>query len=267
MKLPPDYHIHTVLCQHAEGALADYRSVAAARGIPEICPADHSPNPDGYDPRHRMPMERFGEYLDMVAPLQDGNEPTVLLGIEADYYRGADRFLRPWLSSHDFDLVIGSVHYLGDWNFDNPDYADRWSTVDVKSAWKEYFALILELADSRMYDVVGHLDLPKKFGHRLSDRDLKEMAQPVLDAIARAGMGIEINTSGLRRPVKEIYPGPLLLELARERGLPICFGSDAHRPSETGFAFETAVQSARECGYRHHVRFRKRQTTSVPLDL
>jgi len=109
------------------------------------------------------------------------------------------------------------------------------------------------------------LDLPKKFGHRPSDRDLKEMAQPALDRIAAAGMALEINSSGLRKPVHEIYPSALLLSLAKERDIPICFGSDAHRPEEVGWQFDAALALARSVGYTHAMQFRRRQQISYAL--
>jgi len=270
----PDYHIHTKLCQHAEGEASAFRARAMDLELPEICFTDHAPNPDGYDPTNRMRLDQFPIYRAMVADLACTNQSMVLFGVEADYYVGCERFLRDWLPRQEFDLVIGSVHYIDNWGFDNPDERHVWDSVDVTNTWRTYFNLIGKLADSkladrrltgrrlpdsRLADVVGHLDLPKKFGYRPSDRDLKEMARSALDCVAAAGMAIEINSSGLRRPVHEIYPSALLLSLAKERDIPICFGSDAHRPEEIGWQFEASLALARSVGYTHAVRFRRRQ--------
>jgi histidinol-phosphatase (PHP family) len=137
--------------------------------------------------------------------------------------------------------------------------------VDVRQVWREYFALLGRLVGTRLYDVVGHFDLPKKFGHRISDRDLCELAPPVLDRVAAAGMAIEINTSGLRRPVGEVYPSAAILAMARERDLPIVFGSDAHEPEHVGADFEQAVATARAAGYTHVLTWRARRSEAVPL--
>ena len=275
-----DYHIHTELCHHAEGEASAFRARAVNLGLPEICFTDHVPNPDGYDPVNRMRLDQFPLYRTMVADLARTSQPAiakamagkpvVLFGVEADYYDGCERFLQDWLPRQKFDLVIGSVHYIDNWGFDNPDERHVWDSVDVTNTWRTYFNLIgkladCRLADSRLADVVGHLDLPKKFGHRPSDRDLKEMAQPVLDRVGKAGMAIEINSSGLRRPVHEIYPSALLLSLAKERGIPICFGSDAHRPEEVGWRFDASLALARSVGYTHAVQFRQRQPRPYAL--
>jgi histidinol-phosphatase (PHP family) len=261
----PDYHIHTTLCKHAEGEPASYRKEAFARQMPEICLTDHCPNPDGYDPENRMGLTEFALYRDMVAELQDGRAPTILFGLEADYYEGCEIFLRKWLPVQGFDLVLGSIHYIEDWGFDNPAERHVWDSVDITTTWKMYFARVQELAGSGLFDVVGHLDLPKKFGHRPPERALKEMVQPALDTIAKAGMGLELNTSGLRRPVREIYPSPLILSMARERDIPICFGSDAHTFMHVGEGFSLALKLAREVGYTHYFRMRKRKKEFIPL--
>jgi histidinol-phosphatase (PHP family) len=261
----PDYHMHTTLCHHATGTPTQYRKAAADAGIPEICFVDHAPNPDGYDPKHRMHLNDFGGYGEMIRVEMGHSMPRVLFGIEADYYEGCERFLEKWLEREDFDYVLGSVHYIGHWGFDNPYTQQVWNEVSIPDTWAAYFKLIEKLADLRLFDAVAHLDLPKKFGHVLSDRVLKEMIQPVLDKIAEAGMGMELNTSGLRKPVKEIYPSPLIVSLARERGIPICFGSDAHSPDDVGKDFPAALRLAREAGYTQYFRNKKRKKTLFPL--
>ena len=270
-----DYHIHTELCQHAEGKASAFHARAVELGLPEICFTDHVPNPDGYDPVNRMRLDQFPLYRTMVADLARASQPVVLFGIEADYYNGCERFLQDWLPRQEFDLVIGSVHYIDNWGFDNPDERHVWDSVDVTNTWAAYFNLIGKLADSRLTDsrltdsrladVVGHLDLPKKFGYRPSDQDLKEMAQPALDRVAAAGMAIEINSSGLRRPVHEIYPSALLLSLAKARDIPICFGSDAHRPEEIGWQFDASLALARSAGYTHAMHYRHRRPLPYAL--
>ena len=121
------------------------------------------------------------------------------------------------------------------------------------------------LVGTHLFDVIGHFDLPKKFGHRLRDKDMTELVQPVLDVIAKSKMGIEINTSGWRRDVHEAYPSPLILSLACEREIPLSFGSDAHAPNEVGYEFAQAVSLARETGFRDSLWFRNRTGTRVAL--
>lgn len=263
--LPPDYHTHTVLCKHAVGSTEEYRQKAREIGLAELCFTDHCPEPSGYDARHRMTLDELPQYYDLIRPLQDGGVPPVLAGLEADYFPGCESFLSSFLPAQPLDLVMGSVHYIKDWGFDDPHYLKTWESADLKGVWREYFKLIRQLVDTRLFDVISHFDLPKKFGHRLRDADMKEFVQPVLDHIARSGMAIEINTSGWRRQVAEAYPSPLILSLAAEREIPLTFGSDAHAPDEIGCQFKEAVALARDTGCMNSLRFKNRHPTRYLL--
>jgi len=262
---PPDYHTHTVLCKHATGTPQAFREQAKALGLAELCFTDHCPEPSGYDLKHRMKIEELPQYYELVQPLQDGHNPPVLLGLEADYFPGCESFLTSFLPNQPLDLVMGSVHYIKEWGFDNPNYIKTWESVDLKGVWMEYFKLIKQLVDTNLFDVISHFDLPKKFGHRLKDRDAKELVQPVLDHIAKKEMAFEINTSGWRRDVAEAYPSALILSLAAEREIPITFGSDAHSPEEVGYHFTEALALARETGCKESLQFKNRIATRVPL--
>jgi histidinol-phosphatase (PHP family) len=262
----PDYHIHTSFCKHAEGRMEEFLEAARQKKLPEICFTDHVPNPDNYDPGNRMSMNEFESYKEKIASLSVASgAPLVMFGVEADYYNGCERFLRKWLPRHKFDLVIGSIHYIKNWGFDNPDERAVWDNVDVADTWRKYFELIGRLADTHLFDVIGHFDLPKKFGYAPDARAIKEMAGPALEKIAHAQMAIEINTSGLRKPVKEIYPSVMLLGMARENGIPICFGSDAHKPDEVGYEFAVGIEWARKAGYSEAARFSARHKKNYAL--
>lgn len=261
-----DYHVHTHLCKHARGRPVEYVESAKKNRITEICFTDHIPCPDGYDPENRMILSQFPTYRQEVAAAASAHpDVTVLFGMEADYYETMDPLQPGWIAAQNFDLVLGSVHVIKEWAFDDPLRVQMWDKVDITGAWKEYFRLLGELVDLRCFDIIAHFDLPKKFGYRPKDSVVREMALPVLDKVAAAGMGIELNSSGLRKPVKEIYPSPDLLTLARERNIPITFGSDSHMPEEVGYEFSKSLSLAKSVGYTRRAVFRGRQKQLVSL--
>lgn len=261
----PDYHIHTYLCKHATGFPLEYVKEAENKGILEVCFCDHMPSYQGYDPKHRMEPKQLHSYVEIIEETRNNSLIPVLFGIEADYFRGCESYIEGLVQSQNFDLVLGSVHFLDSWGFDDPDQLPVWDLVDIEETWERYFQLLEELVDTGLFDVVAHIDLPKKFGHILEKEDLLRLSEPLLDRIANKGMAIEINTSGLRKPVGEIYPSLELLRLAQERHIPICFGSDAHEPSSVGYAFEDALRLVKEAGYREYARFNKRKISLIPL--
>ena len=136
---------------------------------------------------------------------------------------------------------------------------------DLIPIYRRYYKLVALMAESGLYDVVAHLDLPKKFGRRLDEEQQRDFVLPALDRIARAGMAIEINTSGLRDAAAEMYPSRQILSWAWEREIPITFGSNAHSPDQVGANFDVAVAIAKEVGYTHYNTYRQRMAESVPL--
>ncbi len=261
----PDYHTHNELCKHAAGRPRDYRHAAAARGLRQLAATDHLPTDDGFGDEHRMRLDEFPRYLEWVREAAaEAEGPELRLGVEADYYRGCTRFLDRMLNRHEFDLVLGSVHFLDYWSRD-PLARGLAKHPDAALIWREYLQRIGELADTRLYDIVGHFDLPKRFGKILPLAELRELVLPALDRVAEAGMALEINTSGLHHPPAECYPSVSILRWAAEREIGLTFGSDSHHPDRVGDGFDVALRMAREAGFTHYREYRQRRFVAVPL--
>jgi histidinol-phosphatase (PHP family) len=118
------------------------------------------------------------------------------------------------------------------------------------------------MAKMGSFDIVGHLDLIKMFNF-MPKKDIRLIATPALKAIKKSNMVIELNSAGLRKPTKEIYPSPLLLELAYELDIPITFSSDAHAIGQVGFKYDKVTKLAKKTGYTKAVTFEQRQQQLV----
>ncbi len=258
-----DYHLHCYLCKHGEGEIHDYVEAALAKGLREIGFAEHMPVPGLHDPDGRMSMDEFPIYLRDVAEAQR-NFPNIKirLGIEAEYMPARLDFIRAFLLQYPFDFVIGSVHFLDDWDFTNPAHAHLFPKYGVDEAFQAYYRLLAEAAASGLYDVIGHFDIPKKFGH-VPGKDLTEEIETALQVIKKGNLALDVNTSGLRKPVKEIHPSPAILRRAFALDIPIVIGSDAHSPKEVAYNFEETHSLVREIGYKHACSFEKRQRSSI----
>jgi histidinol-phosphatase (PHP family) len=265
MSLPPDYHMHTALCRHASGAPGDYAARAAAIGLKEIGFSDHSPmRRDDFDD-WRMRFDQLDEYVEKVRQSQkDFPQLTIRLALEVDYLPGQDAWIRELAGRHPWDYFIGSVHYVSEsWAVDDPRKLSEWKDRDAWEVWSVYFDRLSLAAESGLFEIIGHADLPKKFGHRPA-RDCTPLYERFIEAAVRRNCAIELNTAGLRKDCMEIYPTRHILQLAFQKGLPITFGSDAHAPREVGMNFAEAVRLAREVGYEECCRFvrRKRENMS-----
>jgi histidinol-phosphatase (PHP family) len=263
-RLPVDHHVHTPLCGHAEGAPRAY--VTAADGLAGVGFSDHLPYLEAAmaDPALAMSWDELPVYLDGIQRLKGKSPTPVLLGIEADYFPGQEARLEAVLAALPLDYIYGAVHWVGDWPFDDSRHLRRYEGADVTALYRDYYALVAEMARAGLFDVWAHPDLPKKFGYS-PEGPVRDAEDAALAAVAAAGMVLEVNTSGLRKPVGEIYPSLELLRRARNLGIPITFGSDAHAPYEVGHEFERAVALAKEGGYRSYVTFLRRERIPVPL--
>jgi histidinol-phosphatase (PHP family) len=182
-----------------------------------------------------------------------------------DYLPGHEDWIRKLAARHPWDYFIGSVHYVSDsWDIDNPAKISEWRKRDAFEVWRIYFDRLAQAAESRLFDIIGHADLPKKFGIRPS-QDCTPLYEKFLNAAAKADCAIELNTAGLRKECREIYPCPDLLHLAFRKKVPITFGSDAHAPGEVGMNFTEAVALARSTGYTETCRFQQRRRESLRL--
>lgn len=258
-----DYHWHTARCGHASGTMQQYIAVARQLGLTEVGFADHIPMYwlpiDERDPEVAMHPDELPSYIEEVQQLQRSNpDINIKLGLEVDFIPGhedaAKKILNPW----PLDYVLGSVHYLDGWGFDNPDYIDRYQEWDLLELYQHYFNYVCHAAVSGLFDIMAHTDLIKKFGYR-PQAELIPLYQKVARTFAESGVCVELNTAGLRVPAKEIYPAVELLKLLYKYNVPVTMGSDAHNPQQVGQGLDVALQLLKSVGYQKITIFNKRK--------
>lgn len=174
-------------------------------------------------------------YVGCVQAAKDAGLPVVL-GLEVDYYRGRMEDVASLLAGYPFDVLLGSVHWIGTWRFDDladPVSMDQWAVRDVDAAWTDYVTAIEELAASGTCDVLAHPDLVKVAGHRPLAPE--ECWDRLVEAAVSSGMAAELSSAGWRKPVSEAYPAPPLLERFVRHGVPLTTASDAHGLADVAY--------------------------------
>jgi len=266
MQLPADYHMHTPLCRHAVGEPHELAGHAIAAGLEEIGFSDHNPMPQDDFDDWRMRGTDLDAYVDKVQHARrQYPQLTIKLALEVDFIPGYEDWVRELAARHPWDYLIGSVHYISPaWAIDNPQQISQWQQRDPFEVWTAYFERLTMAADSGLFDIIGHTDLCKKFAF-FPKEDCTPLFQTFLETTRRRGIAIELNTAGLRKECREIYPSLQILRLATGLGVPITFGSDAHAPEEVGLNFTEAVALARKAGYTRCCRFSRRRREEVRL--
>jgi histidinol-phosphatase (PHP family) len=256
-----DLHNHTYLCNHAEGEIEDYIKKAIELGIDVYGFSEHAPIKN-FDDGYRLKLEKKGFYEKTILDLKEKykDDLEILLGYEVDFISGD--FLLDEVMGSKVDYLIGSVHYLGDWGFDNPEFISKYKNKDIDKIWEEYFYNIKLMAQSGKFDIVGHLDLIKVFKF-LPKQDIKLIAKDAIKAIKDSNMVIELNSAGYRKPIAQPYPSKELIELCFEQNIPITFSSDAHNVDQVGYKYDEISALAKKVGYNKCIVFSQRDKKLV----
>ena len=272
-----DYHVH--LRPDEPGTTAErfftsenatrYRETASERGIAELGVSEHVHRfydaLDVWD--HPFWRENAADDLEAYAAFVR-EETDLRLGIEADFIPGREDRMANLLERHDWDYVIGSVHFLREFAVDMQGAFDVWGRGESpEKVWKRYFETLAQAARSGMFDVMAHPDLVKVWGkgHPTPDGDLRRYYEPAVEAFLDAKVTVEVSTAGLRKPVGEIYPAPAFLEMVVEAGCPIALSSDAHLPEHLGHGYDQAVELLAEHGISTLTVFDRRTARQEPL--
>ncbi len=207
--------------------------------------------------------ESIEEYIRVVEKAK-GLGLAVKLGIELDYIPEYEDDIRKFAKSYPFDYVLGSIHWLKDFGFDHPALIHQWEGLDVDKIYDKYFDTLLLAVKSGIFDVVAHPDVIKVFGHR-ARKDMSLRYDELAKAICDMDLCGEVSTAGLRKPVGEMYPSPMLMKYFQKYDIPIMVNSDAHIPEDVGRDFDKALNFIKSFGYMKICYFEKRVRKSINL--
>ena len=286
-----DYHLHlwphgTAASQPTLDELAEYCETAARAGVDEIALTEHlfrfrqadailagfwddDPNPElraslaAYWKDHAH--ADLDAYVAAVVEAKAAGLPVVL-GLEVDHYAGRMDKVASVLDGYPFDVLLGSVHWVGAWGFDqlgDPVVDAEWDARSIESVWDAYTDALEELAASGVCDVLAHPDLVKISGGRPSVPD--EWYDRMAEAAASSGMAAELSSAGWRKPVAEAYPAPALLSRFRKAGVPATTASDSHGLGDVASRSSDLRALLADAGYETLTAFRGRRPEQVPV--
>ncbi len=237
-----------------------YRDAADEAGIEELGVSEHI---------HRFadaleiwdhPFWREHARDDLAAYCEFVRSTDLRLGIEMDFVPGHEDRIANLLDAHDFDYVVGSVHFVG-----ITPSTTRLGHLGGGRRSRPGLGRYFETPGrGRAQRPVRH-PRPSRPGQGLGgrapgpDRDPRFHYEPTVEAIAETGVAVEVSTAGHRKPVREIYPAPAFAEMCVEAGAVFALSSDAHEPENVGYEYERAVEEMRGWGVSELVVFERRE--------
>jgi len=272
-----DYHTHHERCGHAVGKLEEYVQRGIELGLQQLGLSDHLPlihvDPASYYPEMAMPMAELPRYVEECLTLKERYRGVIDLrvGLETDYIEGYEEQIREILSPYPWDYLIGSVHFLGEWDITDHRQVHGWEGKDALEVYRLYYDAVKKSALSGLYDIIGHMDVIKRFGYGPQTpegtAEVRALELETLKVIADSGIAMELNASGLTKPCAEMFPAEHLLQEALKLGIPLTLGSDAHDPAKLGDGLQEARSMLWHTGFRELAVFEGRRRTTVQFKL
>jgi len=286
-----DYHLH--IWPHSESSvwyqldqIAAYCDEAAKHGVTEIALTEHANRfvdvlnvvgpfwqKLGHEPTSQMMAEYFDfharnsldDYIALAVAAKESGLP-VKIGMEVDYYKDQMDDVSALLAQYPFDVLIGSVHWLGTWQFDDIDndvQMNEWTVRSVETAWQQYTDALGELAASRAVDVIAHPDLIKVAGYKAANP--ADYWDRMSEAVQAVDVSMECSSAGWVKPVNEVYPAEGFLDRLVSKGLTFTTASDAHRLERVGERSGDLATLLEARGVNQLASYEKRQRVMVPL--
>ena len=267
-----DYHVHESYSSDARSSTVErYINVAEEKGIEEIAFTTHQiiAGPDwdfGIQP------DEISDYVENIHRLRETTEVKLLIGLEMDYFPSAERTLEAIIDEYPFDFILGSTHYIGEYDVGSrKDAPGFFGGRSLNEATSEYFGLWRRAIESGLFDVMAHPDYWRRFLHTIRNEPAVfseyGLVHEAIDSLISYDVGIEINTSGRRHEHSIQYPIRAFLEAVHRAGLKkITLGSDSHLPSHLGFWLPEAVDLLQDVGFKYISSYENRKNTANPID-
>jgi len=282
-----DWHTHNSLCKHAIGSIEDYVRRAIEFDLTVIGISDHFPyeylisvipslDKIPYE-RYAMTLNDVNRYISELEQLREKYQSQIKLrfAFEIDYFKKQDQVLNQYLKNYigKLDYIYGSVHVLfgkaGIFAFDDGRFLNKYQEYGANDeVYLEFYTTLQDMIKSPNFDfdIVTHFDLPKKFDKRVENKKLiMEKVIETLELIKMRNLTVEINTSGLRKEVKEQYPSEEIIREMYDLDISILLGSDAHQPKEIAYKFKETTNLLKNIGYNQLAHFEKRKRSYIDI--
>jgi len=253
-------------CQHAKGALAAVIERAIETGFTHYGLSEHCPRyreQDLFGDEVGRGVEvlgtAFAAYAEHALALRDrySDQIQILVGFETERLPPDDWAVRmnELRRAAPFEYIVGSVHDVDGCYVDykpeiTAELAERVGGRDTLHA--RYFDAVTDLVQTLRPEVVGHIDLVRKFDGPSAgfSRAVQPHIEAALEAVRACGGVLDVNCGAHRRGLSPVYPLPAILELARKMGVGVTLGDDGHGAHDVGVGLDACMRAIREAGYK-----------------
>ncbi len=266
MSITADCHLHSSHSGDSSTPMEEMILRGIAQGLTTMCFTEHNDfeYPDAPDFSGKIFLLNTDSYLyDLIKYKEKyADQIRILFGVELGLQPEVMRQNAVYAKSYDFDFIIGSSHVChgSDPYYSSPFFDNR----SADEAYREYFESILEnIKKFDNFDVYGHLDYVVRYSAEMdrnySYHKFSDILDAILELLIDKGKGIEINTGGLKKGMRDLHPCTDIIKRYHELGGEIItVGSDSHDTAHIADYFDRAYEALKACGFRYYTIFEKR---------
>ena len=282
-----DYHMHFEYGEYDEEWVKLFFEQAEKMGLKEIGITEHSHGfvefKDMYydelildnseigkfqqkwldNPKSKF-VHTLDEYANFIQMLKDKGYP-VKFGIEICNFKNQEK-VKQIIEKYNFDYIIVSIHFIKGWGFDFSLLKDEFTKRDLVSIWKDYVDEIEYVANTGLYDILGHPFNLRMFQNIPNPADVDSLLERAAVILHNNNMLVDVNTGTYYRyPIKEISPYSDFMRYVKKYEIPVILSSDAHKPEHVGTYINEASEYVKSFGIDEYVTFDKRMRTSIKM--
>lgn len=248
-----NFHTHTVFCD-GKSTFEEFILTAIELKYKTIGFSSHAPTL--LAPVWQMKQENFQKYLSELNFLKEKykDQIQIKIGLEIDYIRTISKTEN--FTNANLDYSISSIHYIkgADNEFLTIDHSPevfekgikKLFNNNVKEAVIKYYKTVREMISISDFNIIGHIDLIKKFNKNskyFNEKEnwYKKEVIKTVEEIAKTNKIVEINTRGFYKNLtEEFYPSNYFINLIKETKSKIIVNSDAHHYTELNLGINEA---------------------------
>lgn len=277
-----NYHVHSDYCD-GKNTLEEMVVAGIAAGFVSMGLSSHFPLPFLND--WTMEETKLDAYFNEVLSLKEkyASKIELYLGMEIDYFvdrqdvRELAKDVMPRL-----DYTIMSIHTLGVTYGDDVSYIDdsqedfaiglkKYYRNDVQAFVKDYYQGIAKMVSMYQPDIIGHIDLIKKYNQdnfffNENETWYQEIVKQCLDSIGATRTRMEINTGANNRGLRVgRYPSDWMIPEMVKRNIPITIGGDSHSIEGIAYDYIETEKYLLDSGYKKYWILKKGRWETQPL--
>lgn len=256
----PDYHVHSSISPDSQESYSNILNTAQKNGISELMLTEHF---EFFSDSYNSPSfhEKYlDNYYTQYCLLKQSNPTSVHVGFGIEFGQPHLQLemAKKFLKKYPFDYVIGSCHKIDNMDLSRYNY----KITNIELLYNNYFSSLLEIIKNNLCDCLGHLDLFKRYaakqGISLNVPCENDYLQKVLKEAISHGIGIEINTSGIRYKIGCMPSLDILKLYSQLHGEIVTLGSDAHCASDLQQDFDIALKYLKQAGFSYITHYQNR---------